>query len=175
MKRFIAIAATAICCMGNEMPAKADYYSHSFPGVGPHGTTCSTFINGNYGSTSCSRNLSPAELAADKAQHNAKIASGLRAAGLPSNYCSESFIRNEAKSRGLDRYHGSKLSTDLFYSSEVNSCTGWFAGTFKGIYSSYHRLSELVQRQQTGCDMSSGFCRVNGRMAMVFANTKSLR
>ena len=23
MKRFIAIAATAICCMGNEMPAKA--------------------------------------------------------------------------------------------------------------------------------------------------------
>ena len=31
MKRFIAIAATAICCMGNEMPAKADYYSHSLP------------------------------------------------------------------------------------------------------------------------------------------------
>ena len=29
MKRFLAITASLICCMGNEMPAKADFTSDS--------------------------------------------------------------------------------------------------------------------------------------------------
>jgi len=37
MKRFIAIAATTICCLGNEMPAKADY---NFAGGALYAVTC---------------------------------------------------------------------------------------------------------------------------------------
>ena len=37
MKRFLAITASLICCMGNEMPANAQFHSHKFHT--PYGST----------------------------------------------------------------------------------------------------------------------------------------
>jgi hypothetical protein len=85
MKLFPLFAAAALTLAA--APAKADVYSHSFPGVGPTGTYCTTIINGTSGSTSCSRGLTDAEKKADQKKWNGNAAKALVAQGLPANYC----------------------------------------------------------------------------------------
>ena len=94
MKLLSVVAAASLAVA----PAQAEVYSHSFPGVGPTGTYCTTVINGGAGSTSCSRGLTNAEQAADKAQWQQKTTRAAKAQGLPGNYCQQLI----AKAKGSD-------------------------------------------------------------------------
>ena len=93
MKLFPLFAAAALAL--GAAPAKADVYSHSFPGIGPTGTYCTTIINGTSGSTSCSRGLTDAEMKADQKSWNGDVTKALAAQGLPANHC----IAEAAKAR----------------------------------------------------------------------------
>ena len=94
MKLFPFFAAAALTL--GAAPAHADTYSHSFPGIGPTGTYCTTIINGNSGSTSCSRGLTAAEVKADEAQWAKQTAKGLKAQGKPANFCQSQAAKAQA-------------------------------------------------------------------------------
>ena len=94
MKLFTALAALTL--IAAPVQAQHQFSSHSFPGVGPTGTVCTTSLIGSYGSTRCSRGLTSAEKEADKAQWSETTSVAASQQNLPANYCETQVAKADA-------------------------------------------------------------------------------
>ena len=151
MKFIIAIAALTLVAA----PVQADVQHHSFPNVGLTGTYCSTYINGSYGSTSCSRGLTDAEMAADKARYSFEVQNGAKRMGLQPNHCEALITR---KSVELKPYLSSiRLSPNL-QQAEIDLCKG---NLRKG--KPYTAWATAQNKADSGCDpVPDVLCLRNG-------------
>ena len=155
MKLFTALAALTLIAA----PVQAEIYSHSFPNVGTTGTYCTTTIIGSYGSTRCSRGLTPSEQKADKAQWMAKYHAGAKKLGLPSNHC-EALVKAKGDELFAAGYISEIAVGKTMRWADILVCQGDIA---KG--KTYSPFPEAEAKRAAGCDPrghEAGNCYRNG-------------